>query len=87
MALWNLRTLGATLVVANRYSTLNKPASAARPAVTKIGGNCGSLAGPTARRVIGNVIAKITTPNRPSQRPLRSSWALGFMRFSEGNFY
>src|SRR5213078_2668471 len=60
---------------------LSSPASAARPAVTNSGASCGSAAGPTARRVIGSVIAKIITPSRPSPSP-RASWRVGFMRGS-----
>ena len=51
---------------------LSKPASAARPAVTKPGGSCGSAASPTASRVIGNVIAKITTPEHAERKPART---------------
>ena len=37
--------------------------------MTNNGGSCGSNAGPTAKRVIGVVIAKITTPSSPYHRP------------------
>ena len=63
------RVCGQGARTANRYSTLKSPASAARPAVTKAGDSCGSMAPPTASRVMGRVMAKMTTPSRPKAKP------------------
>ena len=63
------RRAGQGARTASRYKTLKRPASAARPAVTKAGGNCGAWVSPTARRVMGKVMAKITTPSRPRAKP------------------
>ena len=49
-----------------RYAALNNPATAARPAVTKNGLNCGCWLSPTASLVMGKVSAKMNTPKAPS---------------------
>lgn len=63
--------------VAARNAADSRPAIAARPSAMNAPDICGASAGPTARRVMGSVSAKIATPSAPSQRPLRSS---GFRR-------
>ena len=50
-------------------STLSRPATAARPMAMNRPGSCGSATEPVAKRVMGSVSEKITTPSKPRPRP------------------
>ena len=63
---------GQAARVSSRNAADSSPASAARPAVTKAGESCGAASVPVARRVAGSVMAKISTPSTPSQKPASS---------------
>ena len=60
---------GKGALVTSRKIADKPPATTARPSAIKTPDICGASGVPTARRVMGKVNAKMTTPSRPSHRP------------------